>query len=141
ISSIVTGSVLSYPSTTVPTLSPTSRTSMPASSARRAVGWSYAVTTAIGSPLRFIATTRGGVTLARGARAAPVSGLMRGSSQRELGTSSGAGSGALAPLDRGIVRRALPVRHDAAPQVLEVLGVVHEIDRVGVHDQQRRLAV
>ena len=38
ISSSVTGSVLSYPSTTIASESPTSKTSTPASSSSRAVG-------------------------------------------------------------------------------------------------------
>ena len=43
ISSMVTGSVFSCPSTTMPSESPTSTTSTPASSSSRAVGKSYAV--------------------------------------------------------------------------------------------------
>src|SRR6266511_68692 len=53
ISSIVTGTVPSWPSTTTPAVSPTSKMSMPACSAKRAPGASYAVTMTIVSPRLF----------------------------------------------------------------------------------------
>ena len=55
ISSIVTGSVLSYPRTTMPSESPTRIESTPARSRARAVGKSYAVSIVIGSPRSFFA--------------------------------------------------------------------------------------
>ena len=54
ISSIVTGSVESWPITTMAALSPTSSRSTPAASASRALGASYAVTMTTFSPRCFI---------------------------------------------------------------------------------------
>src|SRR3990172_10314548 len=54
-SSIVTGMVVSYPNTTIPSVSPTRMSRTPASSTSRAEGQSYAVIIRMRSPLRFIA--------------------------------------------------------------------------------------
>src|SRR5262245_61238198 len=61
-SSIVTWSVSSYPSTTLATESPTRRTSTPAALAIRADGASYAVTITTGVPRPLKAATAGAVT-------------------------------------------------------------------------------
>src|SRR5213593_602145 len=61
-SSIVTGTVVGYPSTTMPSESPTRMTSMPAWSTRRANAASYAVIIVMRLPSRFIATRSGTVT-------------------------------------------------------------------------------
>ena len=60
--SIVTGSVVSWPCTTMPSESPTSRISAPAVSSRRAKVASYAVTIAIFSPRAFMARNEFTVT-------------------------------------------------------------------------------
>src|SRR3954462_15927584 len=57
--SSVTGKVVSKPSTTIPTESPTRITSIPASCKSRAMLTSYAVRTAIFVPLAFIARKSG----------------------------------------------------------------------------------
>src|SRR5688572_14876489 len=62
-SSSVTGSVCSWPSTTTPTESPTSSTSTPARSSSRAIVASYAVSMAIFSPRRFRSRRSGTRTL------------------------------------------------------------------------------
>src|ERR687898_1768565 len=71
ISSIPTGTVESWPSTTIAALSPTRTRSTPASSATWPEGKSYAVTITIGSPLRFISATLGTVIGARSGGATP----------------------------------------------------------------------
>src|SRR5262245_46807299 len=58
-SSVVTWSVSSYPSTTIATVSPTRIMSTPASSTTRALGASYAVTITSGVPEPLRATTSG----------------------------------------------------------------------------------
>ena len=60
ISSTVTGVVESWPSTVIAAESPTSTMSTPAASASRALGASYAVTTAMRWPLRFRAPMSAG---------------------------------------------------------------------------------
>src|SRR5258705_1066998 len=65
-SSSVTGSVVSWPCTTWPIVSPTRSASMPAWSKMRANGWSYAVSMAIFSPRVFLRWNAGTVMRASG---------------------------------------------------------------------------
>src|SRR5580765_1529576 len=156
---MVTGSVLWYPSTLFPRLSPTRRTSIPAASSSRAVGKSYAVSMTMRRPVARADRISGTVT---GRAGSPAAGtwLMAPSSSppvRRLPPIPGRGTGSATAPDcrcRGTALRLGPSRSFGSewdvvlhaplhrlnlPEYLfQILPALHEIDVRRVDDQKRR---